>query len=128
MKQYLGIDYGAARIGLAIADDETRLAQPLKTVTLPELKTVIAAEGPFAALVVGLPRNLDGSDTPQTVAVRRFTDDHLGNVKAEVVFMDEAGTSALAEERLIESGRKYTKEQIDAEAAALILQDYLNAL
>lgn len=128
MKRFLGIDYGEKRVGLATASDETRLAQPLTTVSPAELLATIDREGPFAAIVVGLPRSLDGMDTPQTLAVRRFTDDQLGGLDAEIVFQDEAGTSSVAEERLRESGKRYKPEQIDAEAAALILQDYLDAL
>jgi putative Holliday junction resolvase len=127
--KYLGIDYGARRIGLALADSDTKLATPLKAVALDELAAVIDREGPFDAVVVGLPRNLDGNDTPQTLAVRRFTDDVLWRKHhIEPVFQDEAATSAIAEERLKESGKKYERGDIDAEAAAIILQDYLDLL
>jgi len=89
----------------------------------------IEREGPLEAIVVGLPRSLDGSDTPQTLAVRRFCDDVLWRkLRIEPVFQDEAGTSSLAEDRLKEAGKPYTKADIDAEAAALILQDYLDSL
>ena len=128
MRRFLGVDYGAARVGLATADDETKLAQAFKTVKPHELVAAITAEGPFVAIIVGLPRSLDGRETPQTIAVRRFTADVLDELEAEIVFQDEAGTSSLAEERLVESGHKYEKGDIDAEAAALILQDYLDAL
>lgn len=107
MTKYLGIDYGARRIGLATADSEAKIASPLTTVGAHELAAIIEREGPFAAVVVGLPRNLDGSDTPQTIAVRRFTDDILWNKhRIEAVFQDEAATSAVAKERLEESGKK----------------------
>jgi putative Holliday junction resolvase len=128
MRHYLGIDYGVKRVGLATATDEVRMASPLTTVAPGELLEVIKREGPFDVLVVGLPRSLDGNDTPQTLAVRRFTDDRLGDLDIEVVFQDEAGTSSVALERLEGAGRKYKPEQIDAEAAAIILQDYLDAL
>ena len=126
--RYLGIDYGAKRIGLAVADDDARLARPLATVSPAELLSRIQQEGPFDRIIVGLPRSLDGTDTPQTLAVRRFTDDHLGDLPADLIFQDEAGTSSVAEDRLRESGKPYQAEQIDAEAAAIILQDYLDAL
>ncbi len=126
MKRYLGVDYGAKRVGLAVADSEAKLAQPLTTVAPHELVDTIQREGPFDVIVVGLPRSLDGNDTPQTLAVRRFTDDLLGPLKAEVMFQDEAGTSSLAEDRLQEAGKPFKPEQIDAEAAAIILQDYLD--
>ena len=129
MAKYLGIDYGARRIGLATADAEAKLATPLTTATPADLAAIIQREGPFEAVVVGLPRNLDGSDTPQTLAVRRFTDDVLwGKLQIDAVFQDEAATSSVAEERLKESRRKYKPEDIDAEAASIILQDYLDSL
>lgn len=128
MARYLGIDYGAKRVGLAVGEDVGKLATPLTTIAPHELLTTIEKEGPFAAIVVGLPRNLDGADTPQTLAVRRFTDDKLSSLGVEIVFQDEAATSSVAEERLRESGKKYAKEQIDAEAASIILQDYLDSL
>ena len=129
MKKYLGIDYGARRIGLAAATDETKLAAPQKTVTVDELIQFIKTDGPFDQVVVGLPRNLDGHDTPQTVIVRRFADDVLWRrLHIDPIFMDEAGTSELAVERLNESGKPYVKADIDAEAAAIILQDYLDTL
>jgi putative Holliday junction resolvase len=127
--KYLGIDYGIKRIGLAIAADDVRLARPLATVTAAELVATIEHEGPFTSVVVGLPRSLDGQETAQTLAVRRFTDDILWRkLRIEPVFQDEAGTSSVAEDRLKESGKPYAKSDIDAEAAAIILQDYLDAL
>ena len=86
-------------------------------------------EGPFEAVVVGLPRGLDGHDTAQTLAVRRFTDDTIWRkLHIEAVFQDEAGTSSVAEDRLKEAGKPYAKADIDAEAATIILQDYLDTL
>lgn len=128
MGRYIGIDYGARRVGLAVANDEARMAAPLATVAPGEVLRIIKLEGPFTAIVVGLPRSLDGRETAQTIAVRRFAEDHLEKLATDVVFQDEAGTSGVAEERLRESGRKYVREDIDAEAAAIILQDYLDTL
>jgi putative transcription antitermination factor YqgF len=127
--KYLGIDYGASRIGLATATSDVKLALPLTTVGPGELVAAIKREGPFDAVVVGLPRSLSGNETAQTLAVRRFCDDVLWHkLKIEAVFQDEAGTSSLAEDQLKSSGKAYTKADIDAEAAAIILQDYLDAL
>jgi putative Holliday junction resolvase len=127
--KFLGIDYGSKRIGLAIGDSETKLAQPFKAVSLDELPEVIKEQGPFEAVILGLPRNLDGGETPQTIAVRRFSDDVLWRkLKIDAIFQDEAATSAIAEENLKLSGKPYEKGDIDAEAAAIILQDYLDAL
>jgi putative Holliday junction resolvase len=130
LDKYLGIDYGVKRIGLAVGDSEVKLATPLTTVTTADqLAATIEREGPFKAVVVGLPRSLDGSETPQTLAVRRFCDDVLWRkLRIDPVFQDEAGTSGAAEERLQEAGKPYEKADIDAEAASIILQDYLDTL
>jgi putative holliday junction resolvase len=129
LSNYLGIDYGEKRVGLAVADSDSKLASPLDTVAPHELVEAIKQRGPFDVVVVGLPRSLDGHDTPQTIAVRRFCDDVLWRkLRIDAVFQDEAGTSAIAEERLQEAGKPYTKADIDAEAATIILQDYLDAL
>lgn len=128
-RKFLGIDYGAKRIGLATADDETKLATPLSTVGPADLEAVINRQGPFAAVVVGLPRSLDGAETTQALAVQRFCDDLLWRkLHIEPIFQDEFATSKVAEARLKEAGKPYKPEQIDAEAAAIILQDYLDAL
>jgi putative Holliday junction resolvase len=127
--KYLGIDYGAARIGLATADTDAKMARPHSTIGAHQLLATIEHEGPFEAVVVGLPRSLDSQETAQTLAVRRFCDDVLWRkLRIEAVFQDEAGTSSVAEDRLKESGKKYAKADIDAEAAAIILQDYLDGL
>jgi putative Holliday junction resolvase len=129
LAKYLGIDYGAKRVGLATADSEVKLASPLRTVAPHELVATIESEGPFAAVVVGLPRGLDGQDTAQTVAVHRFSDDILWRrLHIDPVYQDEAGTSGVAEDRLKASGKPYAKGDIDAEAATIILQDYLDSL
>jgi putative Holliday junction resolvase len=127
--KYLGIDYGSSRVGLATADSDIKLASPLTTVAPADLVATITAAGPFEAVVVGLPRSLDGRDTPQTLAVRRFCDDVLWRkLQIEPVYQDEAGTSSVAEDRLKASGRPYAKGDIDAGAATIILQDYLDTL
>ena len=129
MGKYLGIDYGLKRIGLATAGTETKLASPLATITPHELTDTIKREGPFEAVVVGLPRGLDGSSTAQTLAVQRFCDDVLWRkLHIDPVYQDEAATSSVAEERLKESGKSYTKADIDSGAATIILQDYLDNL
>ena len=125
----MGIDYGGKRIGLATGNAELKIASPLATVAPHELEAALQAAGPFEAVIVGLPRSLDGHDTPQTLAVRRFCDDHLWRkLRIEAIYQDEAGSSSVAESRLKESGRNYSKGDIDAEAASIILQDYLDSL
>lgn len=129
MAKYLGIDYGAKRIGLATASDDAKVATPLPAIGPHEFVATIEREGPFVAVVVGLPRGLDGQETPQTLAVRRFCDDVLWRrLHIEAVFQDEAGTSELAAEHLRASGRPFAKADIDSAAAAIILQDYLDTI
>ena len=127
-KKYLGIDMGARRIGLAVGDDEIHMASPLATVSPDELVSKIDAAGPFEAFVIGLPRGLDGQETAQTLAVHRWVDDLLGHRDEPVIWQDEAGTSSVAEDELKASGKPYDRSDIDAAAAALILQDYLDSL
>ena len=127
MTSYIGIDYGSARVGIATGNSDSKLATPLTTVSPDKVAATIAEHNPDF-IVVGLPRSLDGRETPQTLAVRRYANDELDGLGVELVFQDEAGTSGVAEERLKESGRKYQREDIDAEAAAIILQDYLDSL
>lgn len=127
--RYLGIDVGTKRVGLATADVTARIAQPWQTIAPEDLVATIENQGPFAAVVVGLPRNLAGADTAQTLAVRRFCADTLERQLAlDPIFQDEAASSAVAEAELQASGKPYAKADIDAQAATIILQDYLDSL
>jgi putative Holliday junction resolvase len=126
VQKYLGVDYGSARVGLAVANSSAGLARPAATMAPEKLAEFVAERGPFDVIVVGLPRGLDGQETPQTLAVRRFVTDHIEAMAPRVELQDEAATSAVAEERLRQSGKRYLREQIDAEAAAIILQDWLD--
>lgn len=126
VRHYLGIDYGARRIGLAIGNNATKLARPLTALTTDsgywqKLANVLA-EYSIDELVVGLPRSLDGDETAQTKEARFFALE-LASFKLPIHLQDEAGTSALARERL---GRNIAKEAVDAEAATIILQDFLD--
>lgn len=127
----LALDYGEARVGLALADSEVKFSQPLLALAndanlLTEIKK-IASENKVASVVVGLPRNLAGDDTPQTASARKFANELEQKLALPVYLIDEAGTTLEAEARLKQSGRPYAKGEIDALAAALILDNYLNA-
>lgn len=127
---YLGIDYGSKRIGLAIGDDDVRLARPLETLDATNrdywsrLQAIIN-EYDISELVVGLPRGLDGGETDQTKAARFFAAE-LASLKLPIHLQDEAGTSVLARQRI--GKHLTTKGQVDAEAASIILQDFLDIL
>lgn len=125
MKKYLGIDYGARRIGLAVGNDEAKIAQPLKTLVTDkgywdDLVAVIG-EQEISELVVGLPRNLNGDDTAQTREVRFFAAE-LASLKLPIHLQDEAGTTDAAKQL------DGAKTDLDALAAMIILQDYLESL
>lgn len=128
---FLGLDYGSVRIGVARADSKTKLASPLMTLTQPprDFRAIEAliTDQAATALIVGLPRSLDGEDTAQTATARKFARE-LARFGLPIHLVDEAGTSSVAEERLQATGKPYARADIDAEAAAIILQDYLDNL
>ena len=128
--QILGIDYGQKRIGLATGNDEARIAKPLKVLPnnrdfMAHLHELITEEG-IEDVVVGLPRGLDGQETTQTRIVRDFVEELSQSVNVTFHLQDEALTTKHALERLRQVKRH--KHELDAEAAAIILQDYLDNL
>lgn len=123
------LDVGGARVGVARGDTVVKIATPLTTLVVDgteyeQLKRLIEVEGHVAVLVVGYPRNQSGQPTDQTRVVEKFAE-KLQDFGIPIVFQDESLTSVIAEQRLKERNKHYTKEAIDAEAAAIILQDYL---
>lgn len=127
IKELIGLDVGIKRTGLARASSAARLAEPLKVVEttdlIDELKAIIK-KGPMEAIVVGLPRSLQGKETDQTVWVRGWVQKAKAELE-EVPFywQDEALTSKLALARRL-SGKK--PQELDALAAQIILQDFLD--
>ena len=77
------------------------------------------------AVIIGYPRNQSGEPTAQTAVVESFKEKLGQRTAVELIFQDESLTSVLAEERLRSHGKPYTKGDVDAQAATLILQDYL---
>lgn len=127
-KTLVALDVGAARIGVAVADTAVRIAIPFGAIEvngdeLKEIAYVVTREN-ADTIVVGYPRNQSGEPTKQTEFVEAFTL-QLQDLAESVVFQDESLTSVIAEQRLQARGGKYTKGDIDAEAAVIILQDYL---
>lgn len=128
-KQYLALDIGQARIGVATADDGIRIAIPYDTIDMNEatfrkdiVDLVVATNA--STVVIGYPRNQSGEPTAQTTYVEERAAE-LTDIDAGVVFQDESLTSVMAEERLKARGQPYDKGAIDREAAVIILQDYL---
>lgn len=136
----LAVDFGQRRLGLAVSDVTGTLARPWQTVaagpspsaSARHLADLIASApedlSELGAIVVGLPRRLGGEDTHQTAAARDFAQ-FLGQLTGLVVHLqDERLTSYEADSRLSARERNWRKrkERLDAAAAAIILQDYLD--
>lgn len=123
----IALDVGEKRIGVARADTSVPIAVPVTTIEVDgnEVATIaklVALEG-AVQLVVGYPRNQSGEATAQTAYAETFAR-KLDGI-APIVFQDESLTSVTAEQRLKAQGRPYSKGDIDAYAAAIILQDYM---
>mgnify|MGYP001565476957 CR=1 FL=1 len=126
-KTLVALDVGEKRIGVAVGDTGVRIAIPMTTLNVDgsevrEIAELVIREG-AETIVVGYPRNQSGEPTAQTAYVERFAE-QLKDI-AVIEFQDESLTSVHAEERLKSYGKPYEKAEIDAQAAALILQDYL---
>ena len=134
----LGIDLGRRRIGFAVSDPTGVLARPLEVVEAAgpgQLDRVVAvvtrlsaeADG-LDAIVVGLPRRLDGTPTDLTDSVASFAEALVRRVAQPVHLQDERLSSVEAESRLALGDRDWRsrKRKLDAAAAAVILQDYLD--
>ncbi len=136
----VGVDLGERRIGLAVSDASATLARPLKTIergksdasAVALLRSTIAEladEEEVGSVVVGLPKRLDGSPNLQTPRVEKIVAMLTSQLTIPVVVQDERLSSREAEERLAlgEKDWRRRKEKLDAAAAAVILQDYLDA-
>lgn len=127
-KSFIALDVGEARIGVAVADTAVKIAVPFGTIDVDgnEIREIahIAVKEGASAIVVGYPRNQSGEATAQTAYVERFAA-QLNDLVDEVVFQDESLTSIMAEQRLKARGGSYSRGDIDAEAAVIILQDYI---
>lgn len=129
-KSFLALDVGEKRIGVALGDSGVRLAFPYETIDVDGSEFVKIAEHVIRervdTIVVGYPRNQSGEATAQSAYVEVFVEQLRElEMDAEIVFQDESLTSVLAEQRLQSHKKPYTKGDIDAHAAAIILQDYL---
>ncbi|MBR2841239.1 endolytic transglycosylase MltG [Candidatus Saccharibacteria bacterium] len=129
----IGLDIGEKRIGVAKADSSTRIAVPVGYINVDgsewqEIARLANLQG-TNFFVLGLPRSNEGTETQQSVYVRNFAKLLVQRLPgARIRFQDESLTSVMAEERLKASGKPYEKGDIDAGAAAIILQDFLENL
>lgn len=128
----LSLDVGEKRIGVARADSSTRIAVPVGTINVDgsEWQEIahIARMNSTNFFVLGLPRSNEGNETAQSAYVRQFAKTLIEKIpEAKIRFQDESLTSVVAEERLKSRKKKYEKGEIDAEAASIILQDFLES-
>lgn len=131
----MGLDVGERRVGVAIADELGLIASPLAVVRrgpgdLQEIRDLARDHG-IDRLILGMPTGLSGREGPQAASVRTFADDLEAVTAGEppIEFWDERLTTAIAE-RALRGQRKRRKRQsgeVDAMAAAVILQGYLDA-
>ncbi|MEM7387123.1 MAG: Holliday junction resolvase RuvX [Verrucomicrobiota bacterium] len=135
MIHLLGIDYGQARMGLAVSDDLGMLAHPLETIDLTKginpLSRIseIAEERGITALILGIPYSSDGSIGPSAKKVLEFRkrlEEAMPHLAIHEV--DESHTTKEAYERFREAGKReiQARKRIDQAAAVLILQSFLD--
>ena len=138
----VGLDVGDRRIGVAVSDATRTLARPIgvlqaagldrdaPTIAAAEVARLAGEEDGVASIVVGLPAHLDGSASPMTPRVRKFAAELGRLTDLPILLQDERLTSREAESRLAlrEKDWRARKARLDAAAAAIILQDYLDTL
>ena len=126
----IGLDVGTRRIGIARVDSATKIAVPVGFLEYnDEFWEKLASIGRMNNtnwFVLGLPRSNEGNETKQTLLVRQFARVLMTKIPgAKVRFQDESLTSVEAEERLKKRKKTYERGEIDAEAATIILQDFI---
>ena len=133
MTRLIGLDHGSKRIGVAIGDTETGMAfarpalRRQNTATDIEAIARIARDEDAATVVMGLPRNMDGTEGVQAAAARKFGE-RLTAIGLAVDFQDERLTSWQALEQMgPRRGRDRRSGELDSAAARLILQEYRDA-
>ena len=132
----LGLDLGTQTIGTAFADAGWRFASPGKTLARGKfgadkvLLAALVAERGIAGVVIGLPRNMDGSEGPRSQSSRAYARNLAAALGLPVLLWDERWSTASAERGLIEQdmSRAKRKDRIDSAAAAVILQAACDAL
>jgi len=135
LKRILGIDYGEVRVGLSLSDLTQTIAKPFKTIMyinidnlLDQLKEIII-QNEVEKLVVGVPYNMKGEDTKQTLKVKEFISFLESNLSYDIALVDERLSSIEAEKTMHKMNIKtgHNKSDIDKIAASVILQEYLDS-
>jgi putative holliday junction resolvase len=133
--RYLAIDFGTRRMGVAVSDELKVIAQPLEFIPsepyaafLDRLRQILA-EKQVERIIVGMPRNMDGTYGPAAEKVREFVAALGRDVAVPIHTLDERLTSVQANRALVQGRvrREQRKEKVDAIAAAILLQGYLDS-
>lgn len=131
-----GLDLGTKTIGIAVSDPSLAIASPLLTIQRTKFKAdaaellSLATKNTIAGLVIGLPKNMDGTEGPRAQATRAFVRNLAPLTTLPIVFWDERLSTQAAERTLLEAdaSRRRRAEVIDKMAAAYILQGLLDRL
>ena len=135
MKRIIGIDYGEVRVGISLSDLTQTIAKPFRTISyknlddlLTQLKEIIIANE-VDKLVVGIPYNMKGEDTKQTLKVKEFISFLESHLSYDIALIDERLSSIEAEKTMHKMNIKtgHNKSDIDKIAASVILQEYLDS-
>lgn len=133
--RYLALDHGTKRVGVAVSDELKMIAQPLEYIPtepfdgfLVRLRQLIA-EKEVGKIFVGMPRNMDGSYGPAAQKAQEFIAQLKPEISVPIKALDERLTSAQANRVLLQGNvrRADRKQKVDAMAAAILLQGYLDA-
>ena len=131
--RYMALDLGDRRIGIALSDALGMIARPLKVIKRTSrvndysIYNSLIAEYKVQAVIVGLPINMDGSEGRQAKWVRDYVTSFSETVDTPITLWDERLSTEEAHEIIKNRGRQPGKDEIDAVAAAVILQNYLDA-
>ena len=132
----LALDHGTRRVGVAVSDELQMIAQPLEYIApepfadfLARLKEILR-EKEISLILVGLPRNMDGSYGPAALKVQEFVAALKDAVTVPIKTWDERLTTVQAQKFLIQGKvrREQRKQKVDKTAAAILLQSYLDGL
>lgn len=133
MGRLLGLDVGDKRVGVAICDETQTLARPVLTLNRASKKEdfarleALCREHAIERVIVGLPKTLRGEEGPQAQRVRRYAAELQAALNLPIEFWDERFSTVEARDMMMAVGRKLSsKGEIDAIAATVILQEYLD--
>lgn len=133
--RYLAIDHGTKRMGIAVSDELKMIAQPLEFIPSDPVETFLArlkqliVEKEVELVLVGMPRNMDGTYGPAAIKVQEFVEQLRQALPVPIKTLDERLTSAQANRVLLQGNvrRADRKQKVDQMAAAILLQGYLDA-